>query len=281
MKPIDRIFRRVSITPLIALFVAASLGLAACDGVIGPQNDGKAQLSVRMIDAPFPFDLVASTNVTITRVEVVGEESGPITISEDETTYNLLDLRDGVSALLGDVELDPDTYSAVHLYVQDASIELNDGTTFDLKVPSNRIKVLTNSMTLADGDDVTLTIDFDVSRSFVVQGNVNTPAGIKGFLFKPVVVPAKVERRNQDSDDMEIEAVIEEVTDEYVVIGGIQYWFTDETEFDDVAKASLEAGMLVEIEFVEGEDGTFFITKIELEEADEDEDEDDTDDEED
>ena len=30
-------------------------------------------------------------------------------------------------------------------------------------------------------------LDFDVSRSFVVQGNPSTPAGIKGFIFKPVI----------------------------------------------------------------------------------------------
>ncbi len=32
-----------------------------------------------------------------------------------------------------------------------------------------------------------LLIDFDLSRSFIVQGNPNTPAGIKGFNFKPVI----------------------------------------------------------------------------------------------
>src|SRR3990167_5116760 len=32
-----------------------------------------------------------------------------------------------------------------------------------------------------------LMLDFDVSKSFVVQGNPETPAGIKGFHFKPVV----------------------------------------------------------------------------------------------
>ena len=30
-------------------------------------------------------------------------------------------------------------------------------------------------------------MDFDLSKSFVLQGNINTPAGIKGFIFKPVL----------------------------------------------------------------------------------------------
>ena len=43
-------------------------------------------------------------------------------------------------------------------------------------------------VTVESGQDVSLTLDFDVSKSFVVQGNPNTPAGIKGFLMKPTVV---------------------------------------------------------------------------------------------
>ncbi len=34
-----------------------------------------------------------------------------------------------------------------------------------------------------------MTLDFDLEKSFVVQGNPNTAAGIKGFHFKPVVKP--------------------------------------------------------------------------------------------
>jgi hypothetical protein len=30
-------------------------------------------------------------------------------------------------------------------------------------------------------------LDFDLSNSFVVQGNMHSPAGIKGFIFKPVI----------------------------------------------------------------------------------------------
>jgi hypothetical protein len=30
-------------------------------------------------------------------------------------------------------------------------------------------------------------LDFNLSNSFVLQGNMNSPAGIKGFIFKPVI----------------------------------------------------------------------------------------------
>ncbi|MDX2415029.1 MAG: carboxypeptidase-like regulatory domain-containing protein, partial [Bacteroidales bacterium] len=32
-----------------------------------------------------------------------------------------------------------------------------------------------------------LLLDFNLDKSFVLKGNINTPAGIKGFNFKPVI----------------------------------------------------------------------------------------------
>jgi hypothetical protein len=32
-----------------------------------------------------------------------------------------------------------------------------------------------------------IVLDFNLDRSFVLKGNMNTPAGIKGFNFKPVI----------------------------------------------------------------------------------------------
>lgn len=191
--------QRTWFAPVIALLVCA-VGLAACDGMTGADSDGKARLRVHMIDAPFPFDLVESTNVTISRVEVHSETGGSVTISDEAAQYNLLDLQEGVFAPLGDVTVEPGTYHSVRLYVEDATIVLIDGTVFDLKVPSDRIKVLVDDLTIQEGEDVTLTIDFDVSKSFVVQGHPDTPAGIKGFLFKPTVVPAGIDRRQHDDE---------------------------------------------------------------------------------
>ena len=82
-------------------------------------------------------------------------------------------------------------YDLIRLHVAESSITLKDGSSFDLKVPSGGqtgIKVFIKpSITVAGGLTAELLLDFDVSRSFVVQGNPNTPAGIKGFIFKPTI----------------------------------------------------------------------------------------------
>jgi hypothetical protein len=77
--------------------------------------------------------------------------------------------------------------------VVDASVVLNDeaNTTFDLKVPSGSasgLKInIKDGLVVQDGGFSTVLLDFDVSQSFVVQGNPLTNAGIKGFIFKPVI----------------------------------------------------------------------------------------------
>lgn len=274
MKTIRQLLQR-TLRPVLTLVLVAAFGLSACDALIGSEGDGTARLSVRMIDAPFPFDLVDSANVTITRVDVHSETAGSFTVSSDTQSFNLLDLREGVSALLGEVEIDAGTYDQVRLEVEDASIVLTDGTTFDMKVPSERIKVLLNDLEVGDGEDVTLTIDFDVSKSFVVQGNPVTPAGIQGFLFKPTVVPAGIERKHvgEDEDDdetLEVEGTVEAVGAEHIEVDGASYAVTSDTRFEGGDFASLEEGMYVEIEYVVEEDGSFTAVQVEIESEDDD-----------
>jgi hypothetical protein len=41
-------------------------------------------------------------------------------------------------------------------------------------------------------------VDFDVDQNFVIQGNPETPAGINGILFTPVL--RELSRSRQDGD---------------------------------------------------------------------------------
>lgn len=161
------------------------------------------QLKIQLTDAPFPSDLVAEANVTISKIEIrkknkgEGEEEGEgsgkpfITLSEEEMSFNLLDLTNGVTASLVDMEIGVGTYDLVRLYVSEASIVLEDGTEYDLFVPSGAqtgIKIFIKpSIEVAGGLTTDLLLDFDVSKSFVAQGDLNSPGGISGFHFKPVI----------------------------------------------------------------------------------------------
>lgn len=134
-----------------------------------------------------------------------GDGGGPVVIVEEGGTFDLLTLRDGVTELLGSTEVSAGSYAQLRFIVDSARVELKEGLAFrdgstsrSLKVPSGSKTGIKLNLAAADGDssdgvvveeggETSLMVDFDVSQSFVVQGNPNTPAGIRGFLFKPVL----------------------------------------------------------------------------------------------
>ncbi|MGK7312116.1 MAG: carboxypeptidase regulatory-like domain-containing protein [Candidatus Longimicrobiales bacterium M2_2A_002] len=210
-------------TRFLALFAALSVGVVACEPMTTtgvndepdettPQ-DGPATLKVLLTDAP--ADYVAAAWVDIGRVDILpvadGENDAPITLTEDGTDgpVNLLELQDDVQMLLADTTIDPGEYKQLRLIVESASVDLIEGYTFrdgstsmDLKVPSGAQTGIKLNLWPADGMDgmededagvrivpgeTVLVVDFDVNQSFVIQGNPETPAGIKSMLFKPTL----------------------------------------------------------------------------------------------
>lgn len=181
---------------ILLTFAVAALMLffAACDKT----NDGYGRLIVNITDAPFPIDMVESAEVTITKLEIrkagdcVMEDTCSFkVIWEGSETFNLLDLRNGVIAKLADIEIPEGEYDLLRLYVDKANLKVKDGDTYTVKVPGGSrsgIKVFINPLVLVEeGLTTEMLLDFDLSNSFVVQGNMHSPAGIKGFIFKPVI----------------------------------------------------------------------------------------------
>jgi hypothetical protein len=148
-------------------------------------------------DAPFPIDMIESASVTITKVEVrrvsdtISDGNPFITVTEESFTMNLLELRNGITEELPRIEVPAGKYDLVRLYVEDAELKVKDGGTFNLKIPSGKqtgIKVFINPAIVVEGGlSSELLLDFDLARSFVIRGTFNSPHGINGFLFKPVI----------------------------------------------------------------------------------------------
>lgn len=170
----------------------------------GGKGDTTGRLKVQLTDAPFPFDLVSEANVTIFKIdarlagdddddEMDDDESGSsfVTLMEEEVSVNLLDLTNGITEELADVEVPVGTYDLVRVYVKGVNVVLTDERSFDLTVPSGEqtgIKIFIDpGLTVAGGLSSDLLLDFDVSRSFVAKGNINSVDGITGFNFKPVI----------------------------------------------------------------------------------------------
>lgn len=207
----------LKIFAVVALVMAGIF--AGCD------NDGVAgsgKLKIQLTDAPFPTDLVAEANVTINKIEIrkSGDTEGRpfVILSEKEISFNLLDLTNGVTASLVDLEIEKGMYDLVRLYVSDASVKLADGTEYELKVPSGAqtgIKIFIDpAIEVAGGLTAELLLDFNVAKSFVAKGDVSAPEGITGFNFKPVIKGANLSTAGRLTGT---------VTDvEHVAIDGVQ-----------------------------------------------------------
>jgi len=160
-------------------------------------DNGMGRLSIRITDGPFPMSSVESATVTITKVELrkAGDgvsDGNPFLVAwEGSATFDLLDLRNGVTQDLVGLDLPQGTYDLVRLYVEEAGLKIMDGGDFSVKVPSGKqtgIKIFINpALEVAGGLTEELLLDFDLSQSFVMRGNMHSPHGINGFIFKPVI----------------------------------------------------------------------------------------------
>jgi len=186
----------------MGLLITLSLFFTSCAEDSDDRNlDGMGRLTVRLTDAPFPYEEVDQANVTIFKVEIrkasneesEGEDEGSpfITLMQDDVRVNLLTLINGTTEELADLDIPAGTYDLVRVYVKDANVVLKNGETYDLKVPSGAqtgIKVFVKpGITVSGGLSSDLLLDFDVSKSFVARGNIDRES-FNGFIFKPVII---------------------------------------------------------------------------------------------
>ena len=194
----------------IALFFVFTVFISCTDN--DDKNRDYGRLSVNLTDAPFPHDLVAEANVTIFKIDarykgdmdiisevednsdssmITEEKSSFVVLMEDEMEVNLLELTNGVTKNLVDLDVPVGIYDLVRVYVKGVNVVLTDGSTFDLKVPSGEqtgIKIFIKPGLVVEGGlSANLLLDFDVSKSFVAKGGGSNFENITGFNFKPVI----------------------------------------------------------------------------------------------
>lgn len=173
------------------------IGLAAllCAGC--GDDPGRGRLKVLLTDAPFPFDMVASAEITVDAVNVHvdaedGDESGWVNLPGAGGVYDLLDLQNGVTADLASAELPVGRVDQVRLVISEGTIELTDGRSFNLKIPSGSssgLKVFPRPpIQVVENLTTELLLDVDVSRSFTsIPASPIKVDEIREFHFHPVL----------------------------------------------------------------------------------------------
>ncbi len=186
----------------VLALVASGCGNDAT-GVGSPTTDASAA-TVRVLLTDAPSDYIASAEVDIGAVELVSADGAHVTLSDDGTDgfVNLLDFQDAATMQLAEADIEPGSFSQLRLIVEAARVQLADGYAFrdgstekDLKVPSGAQTGIKLNLQSADGGgpleivpgETVLVLDFDVSKSFVMLGNFETPAGVHGVIFKPTI----------------------------------------------------------------------------------------------
>lgn len=181
-------------TFLLALALSTGLLLTGCDS--GGAASSGGTLAVKLTDAP--GDIVEA-EVTIEEVTAVpaedtseegGTDAGISVLTDSSFTVDLTTLQNGITTLLGQVQLEPGTYGQIRLKTAreaTAMYEGSDGTAKEanLVLPSAEetgVKVNFDPVTLdSENDRAEVTLDFSVEDSFVKAGQTGM------YVFKPVV----------------------------------------------------------------------------------------------
>ena len=184
---------------LILLSAALLLSMGACNET-GNTGEGDGRVVISVTDDPFDISNIESATVTITKVEIkkvgdcISDGSPFVTISDDTVIVDLIDLRNGVTETLLDLDIPAGDYDMIRLYVDEAGLKLKDYVDpYSVKVPSGSqtgIKIhIDPPLEVADGLTSELLLDIDLSRSFVLRGNMSNN---NGFIFKPVIRAANM-----------------------------------------------------------------------------------------
>jgi hypothetical protein len=176
----------------LAPVVAGALWLAACNtseiGPAGPPGEGKT--AVFLTDAPFPFDLITRVDIHISEIGVSPQadtSQGPpawISVARPDRIFNLLDLQNGATALLGEAEVPPGQYRAVRVTFDPARSSMTDvdgghpAINWQAKGHTPTLFGLVEEALAIDDNGEDVVIDFDVGRSFL-------PDDGDGFIFIP------------------------------------------------------------------------------------------------
>ena len=175
----------------LAIFISGCIGLLTTPGddLIAP---GKGILKIYLTDAPGDY---LEVNITISKIEAhiagEGDEDWEVLKEWDVGDELEVDLKklDDVSILLASLELEPNKYTQLRLFLkddeEDAWLILNDSDSTQevpLVIPSvyqTGIKLI-HPFEIVEGMITKLTIDFDAEKSVVKTGDGE-------YKLKPVI----------------------------------------------------------------------------------------------
>ncbi|MFC1931367.1 DUF4382 domain-containing protein [Chloroflexota bacterium] len=229
-------------------------------------------IEIRATDPP-PAN-VTSAVVYLTNIEVhqvSDNASGWITITGAPPSFDLMEVINGVEALLGSANVTAGKYTQIRMDVDRVEVVTAAGDNVTAEVPSDKLKIV-RPFNVEPGMTTALTLDFDGEKSLVITGQDKA-------LFKPVVkLLINYEGEKEEAEIEEEEAEEQEFEGTIDNIEGTTWTMTidGESRTVDVSEAEIEGEAAVGLEAeVKGTvtDNTIVASEVEIEEAEEEEEE--------
>ena len=178
---------------LFIMLLIASAGLVSCsDDNDSTNQEGTAQVAVKLTDAPGDYDAVnvevidvlikTDAEAVATEGETETENEGWVSLGVEPQEVNLLELTGGNTLFLGETDLPAGNLQEMRLVLGDDNNIIVKGEEFVLETPSAQqsgLKLKVDQKLEAD-TYYTFILDFDVDQSIVSQGN-------GGYSLKPVL----------------------------------------------------------------------------------------------
>lgn len=161
---------------LWAMLIISAILLTHCNRNATDSNNDVGTLSVSLTDAPAAYD-----SVIIVFSEISAHiDSDWVSVTQEPQRINLLDWNNGKTVLLGSADVPAGKYTQIRIKIDSAFVGV-DGKIFALTVPSGSKTGLKlgPQFTISEGSSYKLVLDFDASRSIVVNGPKHNPHSYK------------------------------------------------------------------------------------------------------
>jgi hypothetical protein len=150
----------------------------------GDNDSGVGSIRILLVDSPAILDSVV---ICVSKIEVHKSVSDStqgtwFTINDSLRYFDLLQLTNGATAILGDTSLSAGKYTQIRLILENGSYVIDDGIKENLDIPSasqSGIK-LNHSFDIESSNLYEFYLDFNVDKSIIQTGNGQ-------YKLKPVI----------------------------------------------------------------------------------------------
>jgi hypothetical protein len=213
------------IVPLFAILV-----LVSCEKDDATIPAGEGKVTVTLTDAPFPFEFVTHANIGVAKVEVKTANGEFVTLFEGSTSYNMVNLTNGVTAEVKTTNIEAGTYVEARVTLDDASVELANGMKFNLNSAATGTTTITiePELVVEGGATSEVLFDLDIDNSFKFKHSgggyfsdwISTISSITNCDFDANFRVCDLDRTGKISGEVTVDGNAEKNAQVYVSVDG-------------------------------------------------------------